>query len=278
MYHTTSKRTWLLAAAAVAMGLLTFTPAAAIGAPPDEPAPVRQESQPLALPAGFQAKDLNAESGIKSGLVKLTERAVTKGDFNRMLAELAKQDKERAREFKGVDQARLDGIIAQIQTQWKAKYGHDFSISDKNLVFDQRYAMVSGEVSDPAVALSNWPVASIAGEAVTAGSHSNANTDKKQEREAKLNKGRDVALFRFAASGELPEITVSMIHQLPAFWRVDIPNDRTGEQIYNDLVARLTYIRDHQDLWPDDATAGYRMVAHQVVAAMYGAPMNGVRG
>jgi len=257
--------------AAAGLGILSLSlPAGAADLPSASEHTTAAQRPALALPPGFEAKELKGESGIKSALVKLTETAVTKGDWNKFLGELSKQDKERAREFKGADQARLDGIIDQIQREWKGKYGQEFSIDDKNLIFNQQFAFVQGEVSDPATAVSNWPAPAIAGEAVTAGSHTNAGDVKKEEKEAKLTKGRNVAVVRFPMSHEVPEITVSMIHHLPASWRVDVPNDRTGEQIYNDLVNRLTFIRDHQDHWPNDVNDGYRMVAHHVVAALYG--------
>jgi len=56
---------------------------------------------------------------------------------------------------------------------------------------------------------------------------------------------------------------------------VDLPNDRTGEQIYNDLTTHLTYIRDHQDKWPADVTDGYRLVAQHAIGALYGVPVPG---
>ncbi|HWE00815.1 MAG TPA: hypothetical protein VG326_00295, partial [Tepidisphaeraceae bacterium] len=181
------------------------------------------------------------------------------------------------REFKG-DQAKLDGIIDQLQRQWKTKYNQDFSISDKNLIFDQRYSMVQGEVTDPAVAMNNWPVPAMAGEAVTVGSHSNAKNENKEAKAADLTKGREVAIIRFPASDGLPEMNVSMIRYMLGFWHADIPNERTGEEIYNDLSAHLTYMRDHEAQWPATVGEAYRMVAHHAVAALYGAQVPGTKG
>jgi len=263
------------------MGLLALAPQAGALDNPDPTTPAgtpAKSSQPLSLPAGFEKKDVKAESGVKSGLVKLTDRAVTTGDFNRFLAELSKQDRERAREFKGADQTKLDGIINQIRKDWKSKYGQDFAVNDKNLVFNEQFAMVQGEVTNPAVAINNWPVAPIPGEAVVAGSRTPGANDKQAEKEAKLTKGRNVAVIRFPASHGLPEMDVSMIHHAIGFWRVDVPNDRTGEQIYNDLTTHLTYIKDHPDQWPSDVSDAYRMVAHHAVAALYGAPVSSPKG
>ena len=239
---------------------------------------VRETPRPLAWPAGFTAKNGQPDEGIKTGLAKLTERAVTKGDFNSMLAELSRPDRERARDWKGADQGKLDVQIDKIQKEWKAKYGKDFDMKDKDKVFDGHFQIIEGEVADPAAALANWPVPVTQEEAVTASGRQPVQGDKKEikkeARQEKLEKGRNVALVRFPAEWGMPEMTVSMIHHLPAFWRVDIQNDRTGEQIYNDLLTHLTWMADHSDRWPSTVEDGERMIAAHAAAAMYGVQMN----
>ncbi|MDB5332843.1 MAG: hypothetical protein JWP03_3994 [Phycisphaerales bacterium] len=271
---------WLLAAT-LAAGAAPFTTLRAAD-DASNPAPRERtratEQQPLALPPGFTAKDVHATNEVKTGLAKLTERAYKKGDWNSLLAELSTQDKERTREFKGGDQAKLDTLIDKIHQQWKAKYGKDFDLDEKKVVFDDRYQIIQGEVSDPAVALTNWPVAASPAEAVTAGERNNKtipddkNAQKKEERAQKLTRGRDVAVVRFPAAWGMSEMNVSMLHELPTFYRVDIPNDRGGEQIYNDLVTQLTWLGDHADQWPADINDGYRLFAQRAVAAVYGVP------
>jgi hypothetical protein len=261
------------------VGLAPLTPAAFA----DDNAKANQAAKAdttLSFPAGFEEKDVGAVDGVKSGVAKLTNRFVTKGDFNKLLAELSTQDKDRAREFKGVDQTKLDGRIEQIRQAWKTKYGHDFDLSDEKTVFDNRYAIVQGEVSDPSVALGGWPVA-ITADAVTAGSRqspadSSDKTVKNEVDSAKLDKGRNVALIRLPGTGDSPAITASMIHELPMFYRVDVPNSRTGEQIYNDVLNHLTYLGDHLDQWPANETDAYRAFAYHAVAAVYGLDMKGV--
>lgn len=234
------------------------------------------EQQPLALPPGFTAKDVHATNEVKTGLAKLTERAYKKNDWSGFVAELSTQDKDRVKEFKP-DQARLDSLVDKIHQQWKAKYGKDFDLDEKKVVFDDRYQIVQGEVSDPAVALTNWPIAASPAEAVTAGEKKqipgDAKSQKKEERAEKLTRGRNVAIVRFPAAWGMGELNVSMIHELPTFYRVDIPNDRGGEQIYNDLVTQLTWLGEHADQWPADINDGYRLFAQRAVAAAYGAPM-----
>ncbi len=240
---------WMLAAAMTA-GMAGFTPA--FVSAEDKADSTKTEAKAenaLTLPAGFDVKDVGAVSEVKTGLVKLTERSVTKGDFNKFLAELAKADKERTREFKDVDQKKLDGRISQINKAWKAKYGNKFDVNDKNVVFDERFTIVQGEVADPNVALANWPVAATGSDAVTASNKEAADRDTKQAKHEasaeKLEKGRNVAIVRLPAAYGFNAMNVSMIHQLPAFYRVDISDSRTGEQIYNDLLNHLTWIGEH---------------------------------
>lgn len=264
---------WMLAAAMTA-GLAGLAPAMVGAADKDSTKIEARADNALTLPAGFDVKDVGAVGEAKSGLAKLAERSVTKGDFEKYLRELAKPDQERTQQFKDFDQKKLDGRIAQIEKAWKDKYGKDFDLDSKNVVFDERFTMVQGEVADPNVALANWPVAATGGEAVTASNKETANRDTKQEKreasEEKLQKGRNVAIVHFPAAYGLPAMNVSMIHQLPAFYCVDIPNTRTGEQVYNDLLNHLTWIGEHVDQWPADVNDAYRMVAYHAVAAVEG--------
>ncbi len=264
---------WMLAAAMTA-GLAGYVPAFVSAADKSDAKTEARADNALTLPAGFDVKDVGAVSEAKSGLVKLAERSVTKGDFEKFLRELAKPDQERTQQFKDFDQKKLDGRIDQIAKAWKAKYGKDFDLNDKNVVFDERFTVAQGEVSDPNVALANWPVNATGGEAVTASNKESANRDTKQEKHEasaeKLEKGRNVAIVHFPAAYGFNAMNVSMIHQLPAFYCVDIPNSRTGEQVYNDLLNHLTYIGEHVDQWPADVNDAYRMVAYHAVASVYG--------
>jgi len=261
-----------------------LVPALAVAAPPEHQ--LDRDKTPVAeaptLPPGFTAKDVKADSEVRSGLAKLTDRALTKGDFNSMLAELATQDKDRAREFKNVDQARLDGRIDQIRKAFKDKYGKDFSLKDTKTVYAP-YVVIQGEVADPATAMAHWPVAPIAGQAVEAGARQRVGTDEKtvksQAKAQELTKGRDVAIIHIpGGTHNMGAMNVSMLHEAPMFYRLDIPNDRSGEQIYNDLSAHLAYLGDRASEWPANIDDAYRMFTHHVVAAMYGLPVPGRNG
>jgi hypothetical protein len=262
----------LLFVAAASVGALAFIPRfIPRAAAADDQGTVANQALPsLHLPDGFVAKDEDAVSGVKTTLVQLTQRAVAKDSydsfFSGFLSDLAKRDKARAREFTGADQAHLNDVIGQIQTEWRGKYGQDFDVSDKNLVFNDQFPIVQGEVSDPTMAAATWPTAASPTQALTA----SASSQQQQCNAKELTAGRAVAIIRFPAAAGLPDIDVSLIHQQLTGWYVDLPADRTGEEIYNDVSAHLTYIAAHQDKWPSDVNEGYRMVARNVAAALYG--------
>jgi hypothetical protein len=233
-------------------------------------------TQALAFPQGFVNKELNEGADIKSELATLTTDALSKDHFDNFIGNLAKQDKTRIGDSKNRDATVLNGRIDQIQKAWKQKYGKDFDV-DRKVVFDDRYAILEGEISDPALALSTWPVPATGTQAIQASQRQapalTATNMKEAENDAKLDKGRNVALVRFPASHGMAAITASMIHELPDQWRVDVPNDRTGQQIYDSLLKHLTYLGDHVDQWPADVNDAYRHVAHCALASIYGVEM-----
>jgi hypothetical protein len=267
----------LLFVAAAGVGALAFVPQAGAGPDPATPPAQNQPNvndvaQTPHLPDGFVLKDEDAASGVKSTLVGLTQRAVTKDSydsfFSSFLSELAGRDKARAQEFKGADQPQLNQTISQIQTEWQNKYGQEFVVNDTNLVFNDQLPIAQGEVSDPTAAASNWPASTPAGQAVS--------SEQQQSNTKELTLGRAVAVVCFHAGDGSPEIKVSLIHQTLSGWYVDLPVERTGEQIYNDLASHLNYVAAHQNQWPSDVADGYRMVARQVVGALYGVSSQGV--
>jgi len=270
-----------LIVACTSAGSFTFLPRV-FAADQDIPAANQQaadqSNQPVRLPDGFELKDVSADSGVKSTLVGLTDRAVSKDSYNSFfssfLAELAKRDKNRAQEFKGVDQDRLNSIISQIQSEWQIKYGQSFSISDKNLVFNDQFPIVQGDVTDSNVAATNWPASQTTGLAINAGATDNANNNANndQDKLSELSKGTEVAIIRFPAGDGMPHLDVSLVHRTLSGWYVSVPDNMTGEQLYNGLCEHLNYVASHQDQWPSDMNDGYRMVARNVVAALYGIP------
>jgi len=229
-------------------------------------------SVPLALPPGFTEKKMS-DSGIRSEFATATQDALTVGKYGSFINDTVDEDRTRLQSEQKRDVADLNGKINVIRKFWKDKYGKDFD-ADKAAFTPQAVAVATGEVSDVAQAVPNWPLdartgrpTQQTGQAITARA---AEAGKTGGGTVNLDKGRDVAVARIAASHDLPELTLSMVHELPAQWRFDIPKDRTGDQIHNDLLNELNFIATHSENWPSDVNDGYRMVAHRVLMALYG--------
>ena len=70
----------------------------------------------------------------------------------------------------------------------------------------------------------------------------------------------------------LAPITVSLVHELPDQWRIDLPNNVSGQMLHDHLLTALTDIGEHSDKWPANEQDAYRCYTHRVLMAAYGAP------
>lgn len=95
-------------------------------------------------------------------------------------------------------------------------------------------------------------------------------SDKPKDRN--LDKGRNVAIVNFPMSHGAQMLTVSMIHELPDNWKIDVPDNVDGQVLYDNLLTHLTAVNEMKDKWPADVNEGYRMVSHHVLMAVYGIP------
>jgi len=284
----------LFAAATMATGLVVFTPA--VRAEDDTKTTIEHKTTTddrgvsasikvdadrgadmLKFPAGFTTKDLGEDKDIRKELANATEEAVAHNHFDNLIGNFVDQDRNRMKEAKNSDVTALNEKIGEIRRDWKAKYGRDFDIDKETMVFNEQFAILQGEVADPNVAMANWPVpatmqmaakpADERGTAVVAGAVQGDKGD------INLERGRNVALVRVPASHGLPALTLSLIHELPDQWRIDLPNNITGEQLKSNLLTHLTHVASMKDKWPADENEAYRAVSHHIFMALYNVDM-----
>jgi len=251
------------------------------------------------LPAGIQKATKDDSEDIRAALADLSEAVMSKS-FHSVRNKLVDADRNRLKDLKD-DDATFAGRIEQIRKDWKAKYGKDFDIEHK-IAFGQDYknfTIVQGEIANPAL-LSNWPVenknkagagASLkVGETriegkVDAGGGPNANasatasgardeTNKSGNRpsDRNLEKGRNVAIVTLPEMKGAPELTASLIHELPDQWRFDIPDNIDSMKFYQNLLAHMTEFGEMKDQWPTDVNEASRMVTQHVLEALYDLP------
>jgi hypothetical protein len=238
----------------------------------------------LKFPAGIATKDLGEDKDIRSELANLTEDAVGHNKFDNLIGNFVDQDRNRMKDVKDADVTALNEKIGDIRRSWKDKYGHEFDIDKANLVFNEQFSILQGEVTDTNQAMANWPVPATAqltarpgdnqGAAVTAG----ATTGDNDKGDINLEKGRNVALVSVPASHGLPAMTVSLIHELPDQWRIDVPNNVTGTQFKDNLTKHLSHVQGMKAEWPSDENDAYRAVAHHVLMAIYNVDMSSATG
>lgn len=267
---------WLVSASLAAGGLALLSSGAR--AAPDDARAQRSgdkssaEVPKASFPAGVKVKEASSADGIRDTLETATQAALTKEGFDDLCERLVDQDKDRIGKYANQKFSELDGIVDQIRKDWKAKYNQDFKVDSKAAF--TKVALYQGEIQDANALAANWPVPPMAresGGAVTAGASERRQAQAPSDpntRESKLTNGRDVAIAAFPASHGLPQINVSLVHELVR-WHIDVPNNVTGPQINAALTKHLTAIKDHPDQWPGDVNDAEAMVAHHVMMALY---------
>jgi hypothetical protein len=242
--------------------------------------PVRMPS----LPAGFVSKDLRDAEGIRDVISSATEAALTEDGFDDLVERLVDQDRNRIGQNNFTDRkfTELNGRAAQLRKAFRDKYGADFDINQEERVFNNRYTILQGEVSDPALIVNNWPVPA----SRDMGDMARTTETEPQARPAagrdtpnilgedrtermNLEKGRNVAILGFPGMGNVPEMHVSLIHEMPDAWKIDIPNNIGGQRLHDSLLRNLTHVGNNVNQWPADADDARRMIGHYVISALY---------
>jgi len=249
------------------------------------------------LPAGIQKATKDDSEDIRAALADTSEAVISKS-FHKVRNHLVDADRNRLKDLKD-DDATFAGRIEQIRKDWKAKYGKDFDVEHK-IAFGpdfKGFVIVQGEIANPQL-LSNWPVdqkkagasgslkvgdAKVEGQIGAGGANANAaatgardeaNKPGNKPGDRNLEKGRNVAIVTFPAAAGMPEVTASLIHELPDQWRIDLPDNIDSMKFYQNLLAHMTAFGDAKDQWPTDANEASRLLTQHVLMAFYDIPMS----
>jgi hypothetical protein len=225
------------------------------------------------LPAGTKAVDQPKKDSMTESLAEVTHAAASKGSFDDVVDHFVDQDRDRMKaEHK--DYSDVKSLAKDINKAFKDKYGKDFNLQDNDVkaqVFADA-AVTEGEINDPVALMKAWPVDPTPGmkgnEAQPAAQSLQPGTHE-TEANANIKKGRQVGVVRLPTNNKLPALDVSMIDEAGG-WKIDVPNNRTGQMIHDDLVKQLTMLKDNQANWPDNVNDAYRLFTHHVLMAVYG--------
>jgi len=234
----------------------------------------RQQAEQVSLPAGVQAKKdagKDDRDGILKPIATATEAALTKDGFDDVIERLVDQDRNRLGK-EGAAKQKYDDLNTKAQAlrdAFKQKYGRDFDIGRAEAL--THVATLCGEIQDPQQVASAWPVQAVmpaAGEAVQAAAQQQGTTPA--DKESNIEKGRDVAIATIPASHGLPAVHVSLMQEATG-WRIDLPNNVSGQQLHDNLLKHLNHISDMQAKWPADANAAELAFTHHIMLGLYGA-------
>lgn len=110
------------------------------------------------------------------------------------------------------------------------------------------------------------------GEAVRDGA-ANTGIDSPNSEAADANRndpGRNIATVQIKESHGLPALNVEMIHEFPGRWKIDVPDDVSGEQLYANVSKALDKLAADESKWPQGKNEAYRYVTHNLLLAIHG--------
>jgi len=204
---------------------------------------------------------------IQEILAQVTNAALTKGGFDDLVERLSKADRQRLNDFansKKFDD--LDGRIAQLQKDWKAKYNDDFKLSNEQLVFGtgSTYQFIAG---------AGLNSARMAGAQLGSNENQtpNANTQARTDMDRTATSGNEqMATVIIPPKSQMSEVTLHLVNEGTVMnaWRIDIPDTISGQRLHDSLLKHLTMIDDMKAQWPSDVNEAYRHVATHVLAAL----------
>lgn len=268
----------IVAAAAMAVGAMGWTTSATAQDAP--PADNRNAAERAADSTGAAAKgaadatsdalrtsdtpNKNSEE-INDVLAQVAEAALTKEGLDDMAERFVDADRNRIGQNQDAlkNTTELDGRIAQLRDDWKAKYSEDFDIGDEDKVYGGFAMIAEGEIGQPRTV----------GDRVAAPAEGvdapKANTSGQTAADTNRNDpGRNIATVTIAESHGLAAITIPMIHEAGG-WKLDLPDSVDAQKLNDGVKAALTKVGDAKDQWPADNTEAYRHVTHAVLAQLY---------
>lgn len=282
----------IVAAAALTVGTYSFAQDAAPPAPADQPKEgnaLQRAGNRIGETAerakdsitGDRTQSPNAEE-IHDVLAQVAEAAFTKEGLDDMVERFVDADRNRLGQNQDAlkNTTEIDGRVAQLQQDWKDKYGQEFDIKDEDKVYGTFASITEGEqTGDQARTATGVKVegdvnadrnrADVKVENNTGIDAPRANTDGQTAADRNRNDpGRNVATVRIPESHGLPALDVPMIHEANG-WKLDIPDSVDANKLAANVKSALTMCGESKDKWPATADEAYRGATHKVLAAIF---------
>jgi hypothetical protein len=204
------------------------------------------------MAASTQPSADTAMKGTRDTLASAVEDALTHNDFDKLVGEFTKVDRDRIGKVDKNSLADLNQLIGQFRNDWKAKYNQDFKLSDKDqVVFGTPVAIQVGEAAEARLASSSTPPAN------TADNGKNA--------------ANNVTTATFPAVGSsAPAVSVTLRNEGTTMkdYKIDVPDTLDASKLKSNLMTHIQHIESMKDQWPSDVNEAGRIVSQHILAAI----------
>ncbi len=229
---------------------------------------------PPALPAGATpAKEAGDAVKLSGAMETATEDSLKKDiGMSGLLTCFVEQDRTRLKDIEKIDSTQLNAVGEQLSKAWKEKYNEPFSFEPAKVFTN--VMVIQGEIQDPQQFVQNWPAPTVTGPQGDAqqAAAKIQQLDDDTRKNGYIDKGGNIAIVRIPAEGNLPTLDVSLVSE-PFGWKIDVPNNRTAQQIHDDLEKHLTMMASDPTKWPADPNEARRAFVDHVIMAIYGVDM-----
>jgi hypothetical protein len=172
-----------------------------------------------------------AIKGTRAALTGAIDDAVTHNDLNKLIGYFDEANRTRIGKVDKATFADLNAAIDQFRTDWKAKYGQDFKISDKEeLVFG---GPVQIQIADPT---------------------NNLTT----------------VTFPPSGDAPAVTLQLANVGTVTKDYRINVPNTLDGNVLRDRLATKIKAIDGMNGQWPADVNEASRMVAQHILAVIEG--------
>lgn len=188
--------------------------------------------------------------GIRDVLGQVPEAVLTRDGFDDLVERFVDADRNRIGAWiKGnKDFDQLNAKAELLAQKFQQRYRVAFDISDEDKLFDEQFVMIrQGEITEA--------------QAAAARQDADANRD---------DAGRNVAMVEIRQSHGLPKLSVSMLHEAPGVWKIDVPDRISGEQLYDGVSKSIDRILAAEAHWPNSADDAKRYITHHLLLAIHG--------
>ena len=195
--------------------------------------------------------------GIRDTVASATEAALSEDGFDDLIERFVDADRNRLGDFVS-ERDNFDDLNQKSQAVrdlYQQKFNAEFDIEDEGMIYSDQFVTIrQGEIGQ-------------ARQAAAA-----------DDPDANLEEGRNVASVMLSESQGLSQLTVNMIHELPDSWKIDVPDNVTGQQLYTNLSSALDELASNADQWPEDQADAQRYITHRLMLAIHGENTNGQGG